>query len=74
MVNSSMRYTIEYLRESGQAESVCHTVQLDCGTLEDVGNRAFADAPWARRFHGANGFQIRDAEYANVVVALEKLD
>lgn len=67
-----MRYVIEYLRESTDESSVCHTVNLEGACLNDVGVIAFDGATPLRLSHGARGFQIRDK--TGSIVALETLD
>lgn len=61
-----MRFTIEYLEESTDERSVCHTLVSEIGALDQAGLLAFSRAP---SIPTANGFQIRDA--AGVIVALE---
>lgn len=63
-----MRFTIEFLSESTDEWSVCHTLVAESGALHQAGSLAFARAP---SFPLANGFQIRDAD--GVIVALETL-
>ena len=69
-----MRYTIQYLRESTEEESVCHSVQIDARCLTDAAERAFAGAFEASTRFGAAGFQIRDARQGGGIVALEALE
>lgn len=74
MLETSMRYTIEYLEESTDEDSVCHSLMaskgdLDCARLE--GWRGLASA--TRRFH-ANGFQVREIGGMRVIVAIETFD
>ncbi len=69
-----MRFTIQYLRESTEEDSVCHTVMSKAQTLEDAGDEAFAAAFSANTIFGACGFQIRDARRGGEVVALEAID
>lgn len=60
-----MRFTIEFLEESTDERSVCHTLVAESG-LDQAAFIAFARGA---RIPRANGFQIRDAD--GVIVALE---
>jgi hypothetical protein len=69
-----MRYRIEYLEESTDEDSVCHSLlaargDLDCARLE--GWRGLGAA--TRHFH-ANGFQVREVGGERVIVAIETFD
>ncbi|MFZ2029672.1 MAG: hypothetical protein WAU68_05130 [Vitreimonas sp.] len=69
-----MRYTIEYLEESTDEFSICHSIlaargDLDCARLE--GWRGLAAA--VRRFE-ANGFQVREVSGDRTIQAIETID
>jgi hypothetical protein len=69
-----MRYVIEYLEESTDEHSVCHSVlaavdDLDCARLQ--GWRGLASA--VRNFE-ANGFQVREKSESRVIQAIETID
>lgn len=68
-----MRYRVEYLTETTEEHSVCHVTDAegDLSSVEFLARVRGADA--AAQF-GANGFQIRDVENHNQIVALQTFD
>ncbi|MGE0597774.1 MAG: hypothetical protein AB7P07_15565 [Hyphomonadaceae bacterium] len=65
-----MRYRIEYLSESTEEDSVCHSTLARAEHVEGAAAQAWAGERRARRF-GAAGFQIRDLFHQGRIVALE---
>lgn len=68
-----MRYLVEFLIETTEEDSVCHTLEAE-GHLDGVELLAFARSREMRRAHGAEGFQIRDLHNDARIVALETFD
>ena len=68
-----MRYRVEYLLETTEEVSVCHSADTN-DELEVVEMRAFLAASRMRREFGAEGFQIRDLKSHGAIVALETFD
>lgn len=68
-----MRYRIEFLRESTEEHSVCHTAETE-GALEVVEMYALIRADAMKRQFGAEGFQVRDLSDDGRIVALETFD
>lgn len=68
-----MRYRVEYLSETTEEVSVCHTADSN-DELEVVEMRAFLAASRMRREFGAEGFQIRDLKSQGAIVVLETFD
>jgi hypothetical protein len=68
-----MRYRVEYLTETTEETSVCHATDAegDLGSVEFMARIHGADA--ATQF-GASGFQIRDVDNRNAIVALQTFD
>jgi hypothetical protein len=65
-----VRYRVEYLTETTEAETVCVSIDANCdlATAEWFARARGADA---RKRHRAEGFQIRDLDDAGRIVALE---
>ncbi|WP_395648154.1 hypothetical protein [Terricaulis sp.] len=68
-----MRYRVEFLVETTEEDSVCHTIDAD-GHLDGVELLAFARSGEMKLRHGAEGFQIRDLTDRERIVALETFD
>jgi|CXWL01.1.fsa_nt_gi hypothetical protein len=68
-----MRYRIEYLLESTDERSVCHSAVTD-GDLDVVEGEARRGRVLAQLTFGADGFQIRDLGDSGRIVALEPFD
>jgi hypothetical protein len=66
-----MRFRIEYLTETTEQNSVCHTRSLGEGNLLLVSMQAHAWSARPRTKFGADGFQIRDLADNGRIVALE---
>jgi hypothetical protein len=66
-----MRFRIEYLTETTEQNSVCHTRSLREGNLLLVSIQAHAWSARPRERYGAGGFQIRDLADNGRIVALE---
>lgn len=68
-----MRYRVEFLIETTEEDSVCHTLDAE-GHLDGVELLAFARSVEMKTKHGAEGFQIRDLSNNDCIVALETFD
>lgn len=68
-----MRYRVEFLMETTEEISVCHTTDTN-DELEVAEMRAFLAASRMRRDFGAEGFQIRDLKTEGTIVVLETFD
>ena len=68
-----MRYRVEFLSETTEALSVCHTAETN-DELEVVEMRAILAAARMRRDFGAEAFQIRDLKSHGRIVLLETFD
>jgi hypothetical protein len=69
-----MRFRIEYLTETTEQNSVCHSRSLQAQNLSLVAFQAHAWSAKARTKFGAGGFQIRDLADNGRVVAIETFD
>lgn len=69
-----MRFRIEYLTETTEQNSVCHTRSLQEANLTLVAFQAHAWSTKARAKYGAGGFQIRDLADNGRIVALETFE
>ena len=65
-----MRYRVEFLVETTEEDSVCHSIVAD-GHLDGVELLAFARSGEVKLKYGAEGFQIRDLNDNDRIVALE---
>lgn len=68
-----MRYRVEFLVETTDEESVCQSIEAE-GHLDGVELLAFARSREMKTKHGAAGFQIRDLNDGELIVALETFD
>ncbi|GAM99264.1 hypothetical protein U91I_02910 [alpha proteobacterium U9-1i] len=68
-----MRYRIEYLFESTDERSVCHSAVTE-GNLNDAEEAARRGRVLAQLSFGADGFQIRDLRDKGRIVSLEPFD
>jgi hypothetical protein len=64
-----VRYRVEYLTEVTEGTSVCHAVDAE-GDLDSV--EFMARVRGAQ--YGASGFQIRDVQNRNAIVALQTFE
>lgn len=69
-----MRFRIEYLTETTEQNSVCHSRSLQAANLTLVQYQAHAWSAKARVKYGAGGFQVRDLADNGRIVALETFD
>jgi hypothetical protein len=69
-----MRFRIEYLTETTEQNSVCHSRSVQSANLILAQFQAHAWSTKPRREHGAGGFQIRDLTDNGRIVALETFD
>ncbi len=69
-----MSYRIEYLTETTDEGTVCHSMQSSGGDLDAVEREAFANADMAKDRYGATGFQIRHMNAVDKVVAIAEFD
>lgn len=69
-----MRFRIEYLTETTEQNSICHTRSLQAQNLTLVQFQAHAWSGNARLKYGAGGFQIRDLADNGRIVALETFE
>lgn len=69
-----MRFRIEYLMETTEQNSVCHTRSLGTPNLSLAAMQAHAWSSTARTQFGAGGFQIRDLSDSGRIVALETFE
>lgn len=69
-----MSYRIEYLRETTEAETVCHTLLSHGADLDEVEEEAFARSEVPRVLCGATGFQIRQLDTLDEVIAIVEFD
>jgi len=69
-----MSYRIEYLKETTETDSVCHTLLSRSETLDEAAEEAFAKAGVAKSLFGATGFQIRHLNAVDEVVAIANFD
>lgn len=69
-----MRYRIEYLIESTDEHSVCHSADAEGGDLNAAENEARRGQMLVQFTFGAEGFQIRDLRDNGRIVALEPFD
>lgn len=69
-----MRFRIEYLTETTEQNSVCHSRSLHAQNLTLVAFQAHAWSSKARTKYGAGGFQIRDLADNGRIVALETFE
>jgi hypothetical protein len=69
-----MRYRIEYLTETTEQNSVCHSRSLASSNLTIAQFQAHAWSAKPRTKYGAGGFQIRDLADSGRVVAIETFD
>ena len=65
-----MSYRIEYLTETTEENTVCHSVLSHGTDLESAEREAFAHAEVARQKFGATGFQIRHLNAVDEVVTI----
>lgn len=66
-----MRYRIEYLTETTEQNSVCHTRSISSENLTIAQFQAHAWSATPRTLYGAGGFQIRDLSDSGRIVAIE---
>lgn len=64
-----MSYRIEFLKETTDADSVCHAHIAHGSDLESVEREAFAEEDFAKT-KGATGFQIRHLNAVDEVIAI----
>jgi hypothetical protein len=69
-----MRFRIEYLTETTEQGSVCHTRSIATANLTLVQFQAHAWSTKPRVQYGAGGFQIRDLADNGRIVALETFE
>jgi hypothetical protein len=69
-----MRFRIEYLRETAEQDSVCHSRSLADHNLLLVSLQAHAWSGRPRTKFGAGGFQVRDLDNGGRVIAMETFD
>jgi hypothetical protein len=69
-----MRFRIEYLTETTEQNSVCHSRSLAAQNLVLVQFQAHAWSGKPRLKYGAGGFQIRDLADNGRIVALETFE
>lgn len=69
-----MSYRIEYLTETTEPATVCHTLLAHGDDLDDVEEEAFARSEVPRVLCGATGFQIRHMNAVDEVVAIVEFD
>lgn len=69
-----MRFRIEYLTETTEQNSVCHTRSVQAHNLALAAFQAHAWSGRPRVRYGAGGFQIRDLADNGRVVVLETFD
>lgn len=69
-----MRYRIEYLTETTEQNSVCHTRSLPENNLLIVAMQAHAWSARPRTQFGAGGFQIRDLADNGRIIAIETFE
>jgi hypothetical protein len=69
-----MRYQIEYLIESTDEHSVCHSAVAEGGDLTAAEAEARRGQMLVQFTFGAEGFQIRDLRDNGRIVALEPFD
>jgi hypothetical protein len=68
-----MRYRVEYLTETTEEGSVCHVTDAE-GDLDSVEFMARLRGADAAALFGASGFQIRDVDNRDRIVALQTFD
>lgn len=69
-----MSYRIEYMTETTEEDTVCHTVWSVSAHLNDAAAEAFAKADVAKQMLGATGFQIRHVNAVDKVVVIANFD
>ena len=74
LIKETMRYTIEYLEESTDEFSICHSVLAACGDLDCARLEGWRGLGMAARRFEANGFQIRDVSGDRTIQAIETID
>ena len=68
-----MRYRVEYLTATTEDASVCHVTDAE-GDLDSIEFMARVRGADAAVQYGASGFQIRDVDNRNQIVALQTFD
>ena len=68
-----MSYRIEYVR-AADPKIVCQALIADAETIEDVEEEGYARSEVPRVLYGATGFEIRDTEADDRVVASVRFD
>ena len=69
-----MRYRIEYLEETTDEFSVCHSILAAKGDLECARLQGWRGLAGATRRFEANGFQVREATGLRLILAIETFD
>lgn len=69
-----MRFRIEYLTETTEQNSVCHTRSMQESNLSLVALQAHAWSMKPRARYNAGGFQIRDLSDNGRIVAIETFE
>lgn len=68
-----MSYRIEYVRAT-EPNVVCQSFVTEAETLEDVEEEGYARSEVPRVLYGATGFEIRDTDEEDRVVASVRFD
>lgn len=68
-----MSYRIEYVR-AADPKVVCQALVADADTIEDVEEEGYARSEVPRVLYGATGFEIRDTDKGDRVVARVRFD
>lgn len=69
-----MSYRIEYMTETAQEDSVCHTLLAHSSKLDGAAAEAFEKADVAKDLFGATVFQIRHMNAVDKIVVIANFD
>lgn len=69
-----MSYRIEYMTETTEEDTVCHTLLAQSSKLEAAAAEAFEKADVAKELFGATGFQIRHMNAVDKIVVIANFD
>jgi hypothetical protein len=67
-------YRIEYMTETTEENTVCHTLLTQSANLQGAAAEAFDKADVAKELFGATGFQIRHLNAVDKIVAIANFD